>query len=232
MIIAQHSAQKKTETGRMIQIAVQPQFDLMEKKEFNDNLDILKPEPVDVLCGRGRMCFSHVGNDSYRLLISKHVRSYQSAPTKKAKMNVIHNVVEIIIDRGGRFLVRNKGEGHWTDGGIKQGKKKTGHALRDALRGRVTYASGNTNKRSSSVLDNLDSIEIDYNSSSLDAAAENGGDSTIDDHLSIVGKQNSEIINNNNDVKISTKLEPEKDWRNSILDRELATEVLDFFIED
>lgn len=214
--------------GRIIQTAVQPQIDLMEKKEFkNDNMFILKPEPVDVLCGRGRTCFSHIGNDKYRLLISKHVESYQSAPTKKAKMNVIHEIVDIVITRGGRFLVRDQGGGNWTDGGIKQGKKKTGHALRDALRGRVKYTLGNINKNTSSAIDNLDSIESDPNS-----PAKNGEDSTIDDLLSYIGKQNGEIKNNDDDANVSAKLEPEKDWRNSILDRELATEVLDFFIED
>lgn len=98
-----------------------------------------KPRSIDVLCGRGKICFDHKGNDGFRELIAKYADPYQKASTKKAKMQVILNVVNIVTAKGGRFLVKNKEEVDqpWVDGGVKQGKKKTGHALRDALRGRV-----------------------------------------------------------------------------------------------
>jgi len=97
------------------------------------------PRSIDVLCGRGKICFDHKGNDGFRELIAKYADPYRTSSTKKAKMQVIMNVVNIVTAKGGRFLVKNKEEVDqpWVDGGIKQGKKKTGHALRDALRGRV-----------------------------------------------------------------------------------------------
>jgi len=70
------------------------------------------------------------------MLIAEHANSYKMAPTKKGKMQVIALVVHIVIAGGGRFLVQNN-DGTWVDGGIKQGKRKTGHAFRDSLRGRV-----------------------------------------------------------------------------------------------
>jgi len=109
----------------------------------NSNNDLVvvveKPKSIDVLCGRGKICFDHKGNDKFRELIAKYANPYQKATTKKAKMQVIMNVVNIVTSNGGRFLLKNKEEVDqpWIDGGIKQGKKKTGHALRDALRGRV-----------------------------------------------------------------------------------------------
>jgi len=105
----------------------------------NQVVVVEKPKSTDVLCGRGKVCFDHKGNDKFRELIAKYANPYQKATTKKAKMQVIMNVVNVVISNEGRFLMKNKEEVDqpWIDGGIKQGKKKTGHALRDALRGRV-----------------------------------------------------------------------------------------------
>lgn len=51
-------------------------------------------------------------------------------------MQVVLLITDIVIARGGRFLICTSGNS-WVDGGRQQGKKKTGHSFRDALRGRV-----------------------------------------------------------------------------------------------
>lgn len=96
-----------------------------------------QPEPADVICGRGKNSFRHAGNDVFRQLIVKYVSSYKQAPPKNGKSQVVMLVVNEVIRNGGRFLVRVKEKNGWVDGGVKQGQKKTGHAFRDALRGRV-----------------------------------------------------------------------------------------------
>lgn len=175
-----------------------------KKKEIADNSTLVfeNPRPADVLCGRGKEAFKHIGNDCFRLLIARYADTYQGAPTKKAKSQLILRIVDIVFSRGGRFLMRsnsmstyNNKEGRedlgandnntssssisiessteqdgennseksskkssnnkdknsnkncnaeecddeegWIDGGRKMGKKKTGYALRDAVRGRV-----------------------------------------------------------------------------------------------
>lgn len=96
-----------------------------------------RPEPVDVLCGRGKNSFRHAGNGHFRHLIVEHASSYRKASTKRDKTAVVMLVAETIIARGGRFLVRNKVDDSWRDGGLQQGQRKVGNAFRDALRGRV-----------------------------------------------------------------------------------------------
>jgi len=139
---------------------------------------IYEPRSADVICGRGKEAFEHIGNDCFRLLIARYADTYQEAPTKKAKSQSILKIVDIVNARGGRFLMRrnsimttttntndvaatndkpikttssnvrgvndnsknnknNEDKEGWIDGGIKMGKKKTGYALRDAVRGRV-----------------------------------------------------------------------------------------------
>lgn len=50
-------------------------------------------------------------------------------------MQVIMLITDIIIARGGRFMVSDN-KNHWVNAGAKHGRKKVGHSLRDALRGR------------------------------------------------------------------------------------------------
>lgn len=94
-----------------------------------------QPRPNDVLCGRGKSTFRHEGNQRFRELIGEHADTYKMATTKKQKMQVIVLITDIIIARGGRFMVSDN-KNHWVNAGAKHGRKKVGHSLRDALRGR------------------------------------------------------------------------------------------------
>lgn len=96
-----------------------------------------RPEPADVLCGRGENSFRHLGNNRFRQLIVENACGYKTAATKRQKTQVVRLVADTIVAMGGRFLVRTDDGQSWLDGGLKQGKLKTGHAFRDALRGRV-----------------------------------------------------------------------------------------------
>lgn len=129
------------------------QISMQQIQEHNNNNSIIHIhdiKPYDVLCGRGSMCFGHIGNHRFRMLIAEYAETYQMASTKKLKMQAVLLIVDIVIARGGRFLVKKNSSDangiitttttttcYWVDGGRRQGKKKTGHAFRDALRGRV-----------------------------------------------------------------------------------------------
>jgi hypothetical protein len=121
-------------------------------------------------------------------------------------MQVILLVVNIVIARGGRFLVRNK-DGSWSDGGRKQGKKKVGHAFRDALRGRVKCISEiqRAMSQDDSSIDTLDSDDYD----------------DFDGFLQDLGIDPIE-------------LEPARDWWNAKnrLDRGFANDLLNFFVTE
>lgn len=202
---------------------------------YNTNIIIVdKPRSTDVLCGRGKICFDHNGNDAFRILIAQHVDSYENAPSKKSKMDVIMQVVDTVISRGGRFLVRNKekGGGVWMDGGMKQGKKKTGHALRDALRGRVKCISemrANNNNIMEFAHEPKVSPPLYYKNVIIPEPARIP---SFDNHPSFSSDEDisSDPPDDLEPAKLSMKLEPERQWRrNSEVDNEFKQELLDFF---
>lgn len=171
-----------------------------------------QPEPNDVLCGRERESIRHTGNDFFRNLIVKHANSYNMASTKQKKSDVVMLVAEVIISRGGRFLIRNS-EGDdrsWQDGGLKQGKKKVGHALRDAVRGRVSKClRAQCMKRTQVTM------------------VKEIGSSLTDD---MTHKPNAR--NDFSPSLMYAMIEPSKDWMTASVDAELATYLRNlFFIE-
>jgi hypothetical protein len=104
----------------------------------------ISPCEYDVLCGRSKYCFRHPGNARFRALIAEYIEAYKLAPTKKLKMQVVTTIVGTVISQGGRFLSQDS-QGHWENGGINLGKKKTGNALRDAQRGRIRFKTNAPN---------------------------------------------------------------------------------------
>uniref|UniRef100_A0A7S2YTX8 DUF6824 domain-containing protein n=1 Tax=Entomoneis paludosa TaxID=265537 RepID=A0A7S2YTX8_9STRA len=100
---------------------------------------ILQPNENDVLCGRGGGSTNpHHGNARFRQLISSQ-RDYYRTLTKKQKMMLARQIVDLIHSVGGRFLARensnstsnsNGGNG-WYDIGLPRSLEKTSQALRE-----------------------------------------------------------------------------------------------------
>ena len=203
--------QNRTNKEKIMMIN-QPQLEL-QQDATTSHITIDNPKTVDVLCGRGKMCFLHEGNDRFRMLIAEHADTYKMASTKRVKMHVVELVVDIVIARGGRFLVRNNnGTTTWIDGGRKQGKKKTGHAFRDALRGRVKCIT-EMRKVNAQALRNAND--------DLSCSSANDRSEEFD-------------LNNSYWLDISTRmnpslLEPSKDWMHIKVEKETANDLLDFF---
>ena len=172
------------------------------------------PKTVDVLCGRGKMCLRHEGNHIFRMLIAEHADTYKMASYKSLKMHVVVLIVEIVVASGGRFLVQNNAGTCWVDGGREQGKKKTGSALRDALRGRVKYI---TEMRK-------------VNAQALRNESDNSS------HSSAYDDRSEEFdLNNRDSLDTSmhpSMLEPSKDWMNIKVEKETANFLLKFFVAE
>jgi hypothetical protein len=200
----------------------QPQLHMMHqaKQPVNNHCATLinRPTLVDVLCGRGKACFHHQGNDSFRMLIAEHADTYKMAPTKKIKMQVVLLIVDIVMARGGRFLINNN-DGTWVDGGRKQGKKKTGHAFRDALRGRVKCI---TQMRAQLSIKNA-ALNVD------DSSSQSSLSTSIDEFDDFEG-----LVNDFFDpapIAPEFSIEPSKEWmRGSTIDSDTANDLLDFFM--
>ena len=84
----------------------------------------------DVLCGRGGLTNSHIGNKHYRQVVADYQHEYLDA--KKAnKITIAKQIVSIIKENGGRFLTRSADRKSWVPVSDKKAQEKTSQALRE-----------------------------------------------------------------------------------------------------
>lgn len=88
----------------------------------------------DVLSGRGGATNSHSGNRAFRSLVKEYQPQYLQAK-KRDKPAVASIIVELIREKGGRFLRRcdtnPQGKVLWVDIGDERAREKTCQALRE-----------------------------------------------------------------------------------------------------
>jgi hypothetical protein len=124
---------------------------------------ISKPNECDILLGRGRGYFDHVGNKRFREIVGRNLHLYQGAENRWEKTIVVESISREVFSTGARFLKQKDGNDSclWYDVGIKGAKdkvrnlaqpgnsypfrashysyffvlfsKKIGHSIRDAL---------------------------------------------------------------------------------------------------
>lgn len=100
----------------------------------------------DVLCGRGKISFNHVGNRRFRHIISESIEDYNKAGSRKAKSAVVKRVHDIIRATGGRFLKMDASQRLWVELAQQRSLEKVSHAIRDA-----TSTNENTKKNKKQV---------------------------------------------------------------------------------
>ncbi len=89
------------------------------------------PAPVDVICGRGGKANTHPGNISFREE-AKKLRSWYESSSKSEKFTISAMLVDLVRERGGRFLKRDDEQaGHWLEADANDVRKKASQALRE-----------------------------------------------------------------------------------------------------
>lgn len=111
------------------------------KKEDPTKVPIDTPQDFDILLGRGKTSFNHVGNRRFRVFIGLHLRRYMDASSRMEKTLVVNGVVEAIQEAGGRFLKQDSKTEKWFQVTPKMAREKVGHALRDAVGMRLKLAA-------------------------------------------------------------------------------------------
>lgn len=86
----------------------------------------------DVLCGRGGLTNSHVGNKHFRQVVADHQAEYLKA-RKRDKIIIAQRIVAVIKENGGRFLKRSADGESWVAVSDKKAQEKTSQALREGL---------------------------------------------------------------------------------------------------
>merc|ERR1719171_703042 len=101
----------------------------------NSNSNNIEINPDDVLCGRGGLTNTHVGNRKFRHIVGEFQKEYLVA-RKKAKREIAERVVARIHENGGRFLKMDKqsnGEILWKEVPKNKAIGKTSQCLREGL---------------------------------------------------------------------------------------------------
>jgi hypothetical protein len=105
-----------------------------------------EPGEHDVICGRGKKCYSHVGNENFKRRVEAMLDEYAKAKSKLDKSGVLASLVDQIraaSPTGG--FVKQDDSGRWFEVGDFLAREKTSQAFRDALHER--YKSSNVAKK-------------------------------------------------------------------------------------
>lgn len=119
------------------------------------------PSDWDVICGRGRHSYKHVGNRRFRVIIAINLQRYINANSQFEKAVVVNSIVDQIRENSplGGF-VKQDSQGDWYEIGSKMARHKVGHAFRDCMTGKL---SRRKNKSCSKDEEKKELIEVQKN---------------------------------------------------------------------
>jgi hypothetical protein len=105
-----------------------------------------EPGPDDVICGRGKKCYNHIGNERFRQRVLTFLDEYSMAKSKLDKSGVLSKVVDEVRQQSpnGGFVKQDE-LGNWHEVGDFLAREKTSQSFRDALHDR--YKSSNLSKK-------------------------------------------------------------------------------------
>jgi hypothetical protein len=108
--------------------------------------DDFVPSDYDVICGRGKKCYNHEGNERFRKRVIGMLDEYSRAKSKLDKSGVLASVVDQVraASPNGGFVKQNE-TGQWYEVGDFLAREKTSQAFRDALH--ESYKSSNVAKK-------------------------------------------------------------------------------------
>jgi hypothetical protein len=101
------------------------------KRDSRQEEEGIEPSDLDIILGRHKYCFHHVGNKSFRTLIANNSEWYASVSTKRDKMAVVAFLLNLIQSGKGRFLKEGPSFSQWHEVDNRIAREKISHALRD-----------------------------------------------------------------------------------------------------
>lgn len=107
-----------------------PKHDKPKAPPGRDDVTIVvTPTAVDVMCGTGHEKH-HAGNDLFKRIVSQFIDPYADASTKKDKMQITKTILDLLTQRGIRFLKKEAQSDSWYVAEPKVARDKVGHFLR------------------------------------------------------------------------------------------------------
>jgi len=105
------------------------------KVQFADPVatcDDIVPGKRDILCGRDKQAFNHVGNKRFRAIVNMNRERYQKAKNRDEKTRITDEIIASIIEGQSRFLKYDPISRLWRDVSKEYAHEKVSHALRSA----------------------------------------------------------------------------------------------------
>ena len=167
-----------------------------EKKPTTSSAAITKSKPslgpYDILCGRNKLAYNHIGNRRFRVTINMNLQAYVNAKTRNDKAALIAYIVNYLKNEVGARFVTQRKDGSLGDLTPRQARQKVGHALRDLSVARQQQSVALSSASSARSDDSVSQEE--------DQQARDGAKSLIDEVST--GKLKDDNINQvNEDVK-------------------------------
>lgn len=93
------------------------------------------PSAFDVICGKGKTAYEHVGNRRFRVTIEINLPAYREATSKLEKSMIVMSVVDMVrsISPNGGFIKQDHKTGRWYQITDHMCREKVGQTLREAL---------------------------------------------------------------------------------------------------
>jgi hypothetical protein len=92
-----------------------------------------QPSLSDVICGKGRVCYTHFGNQTFRTLVELNLPRYSSA-SRIDKSTVVIEIAHFIRNNainGGGFVKLDPSKGLWFEVGEAASREKVAQTLRE-----------------------------------------------------------------------------------------------------
>jgi hypothetical protein len=161
------------------------------------------PCEYDVLVGRGKRCFNHIGNHRFRNLVNGYLDQYSSTKSKLEKSSILRRVVDEVRSRSpsGGFVKKDNTTNQWYEVGDFLAREKTSQCFRDALHERYRSSTKSKKKRrqnelakASDRLNTIASSETNISSQieELSSAVQKGGSES--DMTDLFTRTNMEIL--------------------------------------
>jgi hypothetical protein len=95
-----------------------------------------QPSITDVMCGKGKTCYNHSGNQTYRMLVEANLPRYISAKTRVEKGRLVAEIAHAIRSNainGGGFIKLDQDTGLWFEVGHVAAKEKVAQTMRELV---------------------------------------------------------------------------------------------------
>ena len=124
--------------------AIKTKKSLKRSKPCQPLQSIVQLSRFDVICGRGKRCEEHYGNQQFRRIVDGHLEAYAGATSKVDKSIVVSEILNAVRSSSpnGGFVRRNSKTGHYEAVTDRVAREKVGQMLRDSLNAQYRSSLG------------------------------------------------------------------------------------------